>query len=335
MSSRRRKAREAAIKALYQVDLVGEEPLVALDGLINEEVLKPILEPLGRDLAHSGGLPGDSTAEEIETFSAEFVWQFINERPMDPTESGNETALRDFVARFMRAGLTSEDVLTPFIKRLKEKLAAVTEIRGFARLLIDRVLEHRPQIDGLLETFADNWKLDRMASLDRSILRSGVCELLFFPDIPINVTLNEAIELAKKYSTERSAEFVNGLLDKIQREKAPVKEESASGQTAGRKNKTTKAPKEQIPLSEESPRTSAPLPAEDSPESIPLPIETAPKNTPLPVEVPPETTPLPTVTPPEIIPLPAEAPPEISPLPAENPPEVTPLPEEIPHEDLG
>ncbi|MBF0502524.1 MAG: transcription antitermination factor NusB [Candidatus Riflebacteria bacterium] len=235
MSSRRRKAREAALKALYQVDLVGENPLVALDALLDEEVLKPILEPLGRELALNGGLLGDSTREEIEVFTSDFVCQFINDRLFEKVESGNENAVHDFVSRFLRPGVNSNEVLSAFIKRLKDKLAAFSEVRYFSRLIVDRTLEHKAHIDDLLGKFALNWALDRMASLDRSILRSAVCELLFFPDIPVNVTLNESIELAKKYSTERSAEFVNGILDKVQRETKPQKEEPAARRKADEK----------------------------------------------------------------------------------------------------
>ena len=72
--------------------------------------------------------------------------------------------------------------------------------------------EHRPRIDELLTKLATDWPLDRMAVLDRAVLRMGVYELLERPDVPTAVVLDEAVELAKRYSTEESGRFVNGVL---------------------------------------------------------------------------------------------------------------------------
>jgi len=85
----------------------------------------------------------------------------------------------------------------------------------FATTLVKGTLENLPEIDGLIVKYARNWDLHRMASIDRNILRQGTFEILYLLDIPINVIINEAVELAKKYSTEESGKFVNGILDKI------------------------------------------------------------------------------------------------------------------------
>ncbi len=78
--------------------------------------------------------------------------------------------------------------------------------------------EHSVVIDECIATAAANWSVDRMAVVDRNILRLAVTELKFLREIPPKVALDEAIELAKKYSTEKSGAFVNGILDKIRKE---------------------------------------------------------------------------------------------------------------------
>lgn len=224
MASRRRKAREAALKALYQVDLVQATASQSLNDVIIEEHLRPLLEPFGRELAAAGALAGDVSREEIELFAGEFTTQFLAEFPIG---TGDEVAMRDFVARFHRStfGSTVSEACNKLLEKLRERIDQLGEVRVFAAEIVERTLEHLTNIDEILSRSADNWSLDRMASLDRSILRFATCELLYFPDIPINVTLNEAIELARKFSTERSPEFVNGILDKVHRESKPVKED--------------------------------------------------------------------------------------------------------------
>ena len=89
------------------------------------------------------------------------------------------------------------------------------KVREFCQRLIEGVRRSQEQIDPLIEKNSENWTLKRMAMVDRNILRLATFELLHCPDIPFKVTLNEAIELAKKYGTDDSAAFVNGILDKI------------------------------------------------------------------------------------------------------------------------
>ena len=84
----------------------------------------------------------------------------------------------------------------------------------FAQSLLDGVIGHRDQIDEQLKKIAENWKLGRMARIDRNILRLGAYEILF-ADTPDRVAINEAIELAKRYGNEQSSQFVNGILDRL------------------------------------------------------------------------------------------------------------------------
>lgn len=88
-------------------------------------------------------------------------------------------------------------------------------IRVFADPLIRGVLEHRESLDEQIRKFAQNWDLHRMAAVDRNVLRLAIYEMLHRSDIPPVVSINEAVDIAKKFSTEDSGKFVNGILDKI------------------------------------------------------------------------------------------------------------------------
>ena len=85
----------------------------------------------------------------------------------------------------------------------------------FARLLAERTAENEELLDNHIQRRAEKWELTRIAILDHIILRMAICEFLFFDDIPMKVSINEAIELAKKYSTDQSGRFVNGILDAV------------------------------------------------------------------------------------------------------------------------
>lgn len=103
------------------------------------------------------------------------------------------------------------------IRRFTERrLRGDRKLCEFAEGLISGVEAHRPRIDELITAVAENWRLDRMAAIDRNILRIGAYELLFCPEVPARVAINEALELAKRYSTAQSSRFVNGILDRLQ-----------------------------------------------------------------------------------------------------------------------
>ncbi len=87
--------------------------------------------------------------------------------------------------------------------------------KRFTELLVNGIIEYRPVIDQRISSAAKNWSLERMTAVDLSILRIACFELCYQPDIPARVTMNEAIEIAKRYGTKESPSFVNGLLDKI------------------------------------------------------------------------------------------------------------------------
>lgn len=88
----------------------------------------------------------------------------------------------------------------------------------FARRIIQGVTEHRKEIDQMIEERSEHWRLDRMTIIDRNILRMAIFELLHCNDVPPKVTLNEAIDLGKRFGSEESGSFINGILDRIQNE---------------------------------------------------------------------------------------------------------------------
>ncbi len=89
------------------------------------------------------------------------------------------------------------------------------DVREFADELVHGVVREKQAIDDLLTTYSAHWKLPRMSAVDRNILRVATYELLYCNDVPIRVTLNEAIEIGKKYGTEESGAFINGILDQV------------------------------------------------------------------------------------------------------------------------
>lgn len=91
------------------------------------------------------------------------------------------------------------------------------EVMSFTEEMVKGTYKHLAEINKLLRESAENWSLDRMAVVDRNVLRMAVYEILYRIDIPTSVTINEAIEIAKKYGTEESGAFVNGILDNVAR----------------------------------------------------------------------------------------------------------------------
>lgn len=96
------------------------------------------------------------------------------------------------------------------------------DIEEFTEKLVKGTLENLDEIDGIIEKATENWFLKRMAAVDRNILRFAAYEILHRKDIPYAVTINEALEIAKKYSSAEAASFLNGVLDKLAKEAGKV-----------------------------------------------------------------------------------------------------------------
>lgn len=130
--------------------------------------------------------------------------------PISNRRQAREAALRALY-QWEIAGATKEEV----IENLKEHADLSAELENFAVGLTDGVIQHQAEIDGRIQDRLTDWSLDRIAAIDRNLLRIGILELFYYPEIPPAVTLNEAIELAKRYSTAESGKFVNGVLGRV------------------------------------------------------------------------------------------------------------------------
>jgi transcription antitermination protein NusB len=132
---------------------------------------------------------------------------------------GRELALQILYQQEM-SGAGSEAIFAAF----DDLRDAPDQARDFAITLVRGVAERRAEIDQALESQADNWRLERMAVVDRNVLRLALYELLFEKDTPPAVVIDEAIEIAKRFGSERSGQFINGVLDGVLHRTAPPAE---------------------------------------------------------------------------------------------------------------
>jgi len=135
---------------------------------------------------------------------------------MTSRRQGRELAFR----AVYQADVTGE---TPkhCLQEILEETPSSEEIQAFAATLVDELETHRDNVDAIVSRTAHNWPLRRMAATDRSVLRVAVIELLHHAETPTRVALDEAIEIAKKYGSETSGSFVNGILDRIAHDERP------------------------------------------------------------------------------------------------------------------
>ncbi len=126
----------------------------------------------------------------------------------------NRRLAREYVLKSMYAHQQSGDTVQHVTDTiLKEAVKADKEIKRFAEQLFFKTLENRSQFNEIISRHIKNWEIERLALIDKLVLQMALCEFLYFEDIPTKVTINEAIELVKKFSTAKSGRFVNGILD--------------------------------------------------------------------------------------------------------------------------
>ena len=125
---------------------------------------------------------------------------------------------REFALQVLyQLDITKQDVIKT-LAQFQDHFSGNEERDDFMERLVLGVLEHCQEIDRLIGKYSENWRLVRMNIVDRTILRMAIFELLYCEEIPPKVTLNEAIELGKRYGSEDSGSFINGILDRIQNE---------------------------------------------------------------------------------------------------------------------
>jgi len=123
--------------------------------------------------------------------------------------------VREKVLQTLYAYEISKEPITNVINNIMGSLRDSKDEFEFAKLLVNEVIHHEKEIEKIIRAKVAHWEFDRIAFIDRILLRMGICELLYFPDIPPKVTINESIEIAKIFSTEQSGKFINGVLDAI------------------------------------------------------------------------------------------------------------------------
>jgi N utilization substance protein B len=145
--------------------------------------------------------------------------QFLFQHDLNPPED-LDGALDEFWESQRAAAIAEEKAASTWGQavELPPPTAEEAAVRLFADPLIRGALEHRQEADALITKHAKNWDLHRIAAVDRNILRLAIYEMLHRDDIPPVVSINEAVDIAKKFSTQDSGKFVNGILDKVKSE---------------------------------------------------------------------------------------------------------------------
>ncbi len=152
---------------------------------------------------------------EARERAVQFLFQYDLNRPADLDE-----ALDHFWESQRTAALAEEKGPATWGEKIELPPPTADEaaVRLFAEPLIRGTLEHQQEIDEQITSHARNWELHRMAVVDRNVLRLAIYEMFHRDDIPPVVSINEAVDIAKKFSTQDSGKFVNGILDKIKGE---------------------------------------------------------------------------------------------------------------------
>ena len=145
--------------------------------------------------------------------------QFLFQHDLNPPEA-LEAALEHFWESQRAAAIAEEKGVATWGQpvELPPPSSEEAAVRLFADPLIRGTLEHRAELDATISKHAKNWELHRIAAVDRNILRLAIFEMLHRDDIPPVVSINEAVDIAKKFSTQDSGKFVNGILDKVKGE---------------------------------------------------------------------------------------------------------------------
>jgi N utilization substance protein B len=125
---------------------------------------------------------------------------------------------RELVLQAAYAKELSGDTIDETIEKLINTSELSEELRQFARKLFTKTMSSDEELDAYIKEKSENWEFSRIAIIDRLVLRIAICEFLYFDDIPSKVSISEAIEIAKKFSTKDSGSFVNGILDAILQE---------------------------------------------------------------------------------------------------------------------
>lgn len=135
------------------------------------------------------------------------------ERPVPNRRLVRERAMQALYAYEIGHSVGGESIDYLASRLVYPEFRSSSELTDFAEKLMMRVYNHCDECDVIIRSLAENWDFQRIAPIDKVLLRIGITEMLYFPEIPTKVTINEAIEIAKRYSTDKSGIFLNGVLD--------------------------------------------------------------------------------------------------------------------------
>lgn len=134
---------------------------------------------------------------------------------------GKRRLSRELVIQFLYLIEMNEGKIPDQLKLFWENHSAAEDVQSFSEDILQDVFDHKEAIDARLEKYSDNWTLSRMAVIDRNLLRMAASEILYSKTVPPKVAIDEAVEIAKRFGSEDSPNFINGILDRILKEMNP------------------------------------------------------------------------------------------------------------------
>lgn len=135
---------------------------------------------------------------------------------------GKRRQARELAVQFLyQMDITGAEDFPLLLENFWQEHEISKEIKNYSDRLVKLVFENKPRLDKFIAQYTTNWDITRIAVVDRNILRTAICELLYMEDIPPIVSINEAVDIAKRYGSSESGKFVNGILDKIRIELSP------------------------------------------------------------------------------------------------------------------
>lgn len=173
---------------------------------------RTLARKLACDILYRMDLTREGPEEAMESLRRLLV-EGVEEHPLPPD------GIPDISLERVRLLLGEEAEIEELSSFGSSSLVYPDELPDFTLRLLGAYLEHGDEIDGIIDSYADRWSLQRMPLVDRNLLRLGIAELLYLPEVPSGVTVNEYVELAKVFSTEDSGKFVNGILGRVVRER--------------------------------------------------------------------------------------------------------------------
>lgn len=134
---------------------------------------------------------------------------------------GKRRFSRELVTQFLYLTEMNEGDWQVQLKSFWETNSCPADVQSFAEDILHNIFDHKEEIDARLEKYSDNWALSRMAVIDRNLLRLAASELMYSKTVPPKVAIDEAVEIAKKFGSADSPNFINGVLDRILKELKP------------------------------------------------------------------------------------------------------------------